>query len=104
MSNPMEYFYGDRAEIYEIVSDGSYEPSETEMLIKTIKCDIQPYSGDLNEAARGFSQAEKIKIFCDADEEIKRGGYVKTDGETYIITDVQKWRMGYEIIAERRDA
>ena len=103
MNNPMEYFYGDSAEIYEIVSDGSYEPSDTQTLIKTIACDTQPYGGDLAEAMRGFDAAEKIKIFCDADEELQRGRYAKVNGEMYIITDVQKWRMGYEITAERRD-
>lgn len=103
MSNPMEYFYRDTAEVYEFVSDGSYEPEESETLIKTISCDIQPYGGDLSEKIRGMAQAEKIKIFCDADKELKRGRYIKAGGETYIITDVQKWRLGYEITAERRD-
>ena len=103
MNNPMEYFYGDSAEIYEVISDGSYEPKETQSLIKTISCDVQPYGGDLGEQMRGLSEAEKIKLFCAADEELVRGRYVKTGGETYIITDVEKWRMGYEITAERRE-
>ena len=103
MNNPMEYFYKNSAEIYEITSDGSYEPKERERLIKTIACDVQPYSGGLAEEIQGFSQSEKIKIFCNADEELKRGRYIKTGGEMYIIIDVQKWRMGYEITAERRD-
>ena len=103
MTNPMEYFYKDSAEIYEVVSDGSYEPSDTTAHIKTIQCDVQPYGGGLNEAMRGIRETEKIKIFCAADDELKRGRYVKTGDETYIITDVEKWRMGYEITAERRD-
>ena len=103
MNNPMEYFYKDSAEIYEITSDGGYEPEESETFIKSIACDIQPYSGSLTEAMRGLAQEEKIKIFCVADDELKRGRYVKADGDWYVITDVQKWRMGYEIIAERRD-
>ena len=103
MSNPMEYFYGDSAEIYETTSDGAYEPEENETFIKAIACDVQPYSGNLTGEMHGLAQAEKIKIFCAADEELKRGRYVKTNGERYIITDVQKWRMGYEITAERRD-
>ena len=103
MSNPMEYFYGDSAEIYEIVSDGSYEPKEAQTLIKTIACDVQPYSGGLSEAMHGFSDTEKIKIFCDAHEELQRGRYLSTNDALYIITDVEKWRMGYEITAERRD-
>ena len=103
MNDPMEYFYKDSAEIYEIISDGGYEPEENETLIKAITCDIQPYSGGLTEAMQGLTQTEKIKIFCAAEEEIKHGRYIKTGGEMYIITDVQKWRMGYEITAERRD-
>ena len=104
MNNPMEYFYKERAEIYEITSDGGYEPKETQTLIKTIACDVQPYSGDLSEKMRGLSRTEKIKIFCDADEELRCGGYVKTGGGMYVITDVEKWRMGYEITAERRES
>lgn len=103
MNNPMEYFYGDSAEIYELTSDGGYEPNESETFIKAIACDIQPYSGGLAEEIRGLGETEKIKIFCAADDELKRGRYVKSGGEMYIITDVQKWRMGYEIVAERRD-
>ena len=101
MNNPMEYFYGDSAEVYEVISDGSYEPSECKLYIKTIECDIQPYGGDLSDAMRGLGETEKIKIFCDADEELQRGRYVKVGDDWYIITDVKKWRMGYEIIAER---
>ena len=104
MNNPMEYFYGDSADIYEITSDGAYEPEENETFIKTIACDVQPYGGSLTEAVRGLAQTEKIKIFCAADDELNRGRYIKTGGVKYIITDVQKWRMGYEITAERRDS
>ena len=103
MSNPIEYFYGDSAEIYKVTSDGAYEPKETEVFIKAIACDVQPYSGDLTGEMRGLVQTEKIKIFCAADEELMRGRYIKTGGGRYIITDVQKWRMGYEITAERRE-
>ena len=103
MSDPTEYFYRDTAEIYEISSDGGYDPVGEKRLIKTISCDIQPYGGGLEAMERGFYGQGKIKLFCRPDNEIVRGSYVKHDGEFYIVTDVQKWSMGYEVIAEWRD-
>ncbi len=103
MIDPMEYFRRDSADIYETASAGGYDGAETETFIKTIKCDVQPYGGDMAARERGYAQTETIKLFCAADDEIKRGRFVKTGGKRYIVTDVRKWRMGYEAIAERRD-
>ena len=104
MRNYTDYFYIDEAEIFDVQTDGSYASEMKYTPIKTIKCDVQPISGGIKNKPHGDVIAETIKIFCAAEEEIKLRRYIRINGAFYIISGIKKWRTGYEIIAEMRDA
>lgn len=99
----MDYFYRDTAILYDAGMSESYEAEREFTMIKSIKCDVQPISGALKDEEHGMMLGGRLKIFCDADDDITVGKYLEFDGAFYIITAIERWRMGYELLAQRRD-
>lgn len=69
---------------------GIYHPGQ-EILIKTIDCDVQPYSADLLYREYGYSEQVTKRAFCDIDPVLKIGGYVRYKNQKYIIKKIIEW-------------
>lgn len=64
----------------------------TESVLKTIDCDIQPYSGELLYREYGYQEQVTKRVFCDIDDDIKVGMFVTDSNEKkYKIIKVIDW-------------
>lgn len=61
-----------------------YIPGEPKF-IKIIECDVQPYSDELLYKNYGYKEQVTKRVFCDNDEEIKKGDIVEYKDNEYII-------------------
>jgi len=64
----------------------------TESVLKTIDCDIQPYSGELLYREYGYQEQVTKRAFCDIDDDIKMEMTV-TDaiGKKFKIIKIIAW-------------
>ncbi len=64
----------------------------TETVLKTIPCDIQPYSSELLYRDYGYREQVTKRFFCDLDSDIKNGSAVMDEaGQRYIIKKIIQW-------------
>mgnify|MGYP006900758935 FL=1 len=69
---------------------GIYHPGQ-EIPIKTIDCDVQPYSAELLYRDYGYNEQVTKRAFCDIDPLLKTGGYVRYNNQKYIIKKIIEW-------------
>jgi len=70
---------------------GTYHEG-TESVLKTIDCDIQPYSGDLLYREYGYQEQVTKRVFCDLDLDIKNGMTVTdANSKRFKIIKVIDW-------------
>ncbi len=71
---------------------GIYHIGQDETVLKTIPCDIQPYSSELLYRDYGFQDQVSKRVFCDLDSDINNGGIVKDEtGKRYVIKKNIPW-------------
>lgn len=71
-----------------------------ETVIKTIPCDIQPYTKELAYRDYGFTVDCTKRMFCDADSVLQTGTTVLNDGEPYVIVKLVDWDDYYDIMLD----
>ena len=71
--------------------DGIYHKGE-EGVLKSIDCDIQPYSSELLYRDYGYQEQVTKRVFCDLNSDIKNGIFVKDEAEKrYKIKKIIPW-------------
>lgn len=75
--------------------DGIYHEG-TETLLKSISCDVQPYSKDRLYRDYGFNEEVKFRVFSDIDPAIKNGVKINYKGEKFKIVRVIEWDNFFE--------
>jgi hypothetical protein len=88
-------FYNKEIEILQttpgtIDDDGIYHAGEDSTL-KTISCDVQPYSRDRLYRDYGFDEDVKFRVFSDIHTDIRNGVKVEYQGDEYKIVKVICW-------------
>lgn len=88
-------FYTKQIEILQtgagtVDDDGIYHDGEDSTL-KTIDCDVQPYSRDRLFRQYGYDENVEFRVFSDIDTDIKTGVKVKYLEDYYKIVKVIQW-------------
>lgn len=60
-------------------------------VIKTINCDVQPYSQKLNYSDFRYDKDAKYKVFCDIEPLIKLGTQVSYKDNIYYVVEIVDW-------------
>lgn len=66
---------------------GIYHPG-VEAVLKTIFCDVQPYSTERLYRDYGYNVKCTKRVFCEIDTALDVGAYVRYKGDKYIINKV----------------
>lgn len=69
--------------------------------IKTIECDVQPYSRELAYRDYSFEEDVKYRVFCDVDEDLKLGLQIKYNNEIYKIVKIVDWDDFYIVLLNK---
>ncbi len=93
MINPFERFYDTSVEVFN-GGEVSYEGESEKTYLASVICDIQPLSDDTDRKLYGLSSQRSYKLFCDKNDFIKKGRYIRFGGEWYLITSVMDWSFG----------
>jgi len=70
--------------------DGIYHIGD-EYTIKSITCDIQPYSSALLYRDYGYNEQVTKRVFCNLDADIKTGMIVKFENYKFKIIKIIEW-------------
>lgn len=85
----------------EIVKKGDYDDYENaynSVVVGTVQGDLQPYSGELLEKAFGFYKECQKRFFCEQNENIREGVYLKIDDVYYLVVYKTEWDLGMEVM------
>ncbi len=74
-----------------------------ETVIKTIICDVQPYTKERAYKDYGFTIDCTKRLFCDIDTDITVGITVKYMDIPYIIVKLIDWDDYYDIMLKEKD-
>lgn len=70
---------------------GVYHEGE-ESVLKTIQCDIQPYSSELLYREYGYQEQVTKRVFCDLDSDIKNGiSVIDANNNRFKIVKIIEW-------------
>ena len=64
---------------------------DTETVIDTIDCDVQPITRELSNKEYGLDEDVDYTIFCDSNDSLRTGVIVKYDNVNYKIKQIIKW-------------
>lgn len=103
MSGYFSRFYDSGADIYRVTPISAFEGTYNVEAVKSVSCDVQPCTGGIDEGARGFLKTAEMRMYYAADDDIADGDYAVYDGVSYIITHIEKRRLGYCAYLERRE-
>lgn len=93
MIKPFDRFYDTEIEVYE-TDENTYEKKGEKTLLGSVVCDIQPYENEFENRIYGLRENKKYKIFCDKNELIKNGRYIKFGSEFFEIIKAESWNFG----------
>jgi c-di-AMP phosphodiesterase-like protein len=74
----------------------------TETVVKTISCDIQPYTKELAYKDYGFTVDCTKRVFCEVDSTLQNGITVQYNGERYKIVKLIDWDNYYDIMLDNK--
>lgn len=88
-------FYYSEIELYETTEGytddmGIYQPGQDSYL-KTILCDVQPYSRDRFYRDYGYDEEVKFRVFSDPCPDVNTGNIAVYKGDNYKIIRVLEW-------------
>lgn len=69
--------------------------------VKTIECDVQPFSTELARREYGYNEVVQYRVFCDVDEEIEINGTIRYEEEDYKIKRIVKWDSYWILLISR---
>lgn len=70
---------------------GIYHSGE-ETVLKSIPCDIQPFSSELLYKEYGYREQVTKRVFCDLDSDIKNGSIVMDEaGQRFMVKKIISW-------------
>ena len=90
-----EWYYDKQIEVMTqadgtLDDDGIYH-NGVETVVKTIDCDIQPYTKEQAYKDYGFVIECTKRVFCDNDTVLELGGIVRYNNELYAIKRLINW-------------
>lgn len=97
MNSVFNIFYDTEAAVYN-ESEAGYADAGEDTLLGTVMCDLQPFDDDTSREAYGLCDNKAYKLYCDNTDIIKTGRRIELDGEWYIISRVENWKLGLEVI------
>lgn len=100
MINPFKRFYDTEVEVYE-KTKGSYSEKGVKTLLSAVTCDLQPMSDETENHLFGLSDGRAYKLYCDKNDSITVGRYIKFGGVFYIVTSVKIWSLGMTAVIRR---
>lgn len=71
-----------------------------ESTVKTIKCDVQPYSKIMLTRDYGYDENVIYRVFCDFDNLLETGKTIKYKGNNYVITKIIPWDDFCEVMID----
>lgn len=96
-------FYDKTIEIIEdtgyLNSDGLWIEGELEE-IKTIECDVQPFSTELSYKMYNYNENVEYRVFCSPDQLLKLGTIIRYKDEYYITKKVIDWDDYYILLID----
>ncbi|HHV26002.1 MAG TPA: head-tail adaptor protein [Tissierellia bacterium] len=75
--------------------DGELKP------IKTIECDVQPFSSELARKTYGYEEVVQYRIFLDPDNQLETDGTIRYKGEDYKIKRIVPWDSYWILLVSR---
>lgn len=101
-----EWFYGKEIQVIGqgegYLDDSGIWHDGTETVIKTIPCDVQPYTKELAYKDYGFTVDCTKRVFCDPDTDLQNGVKVQYNGEPYVIVKLIDWDDYYDIMLDNK--
>lgn len=91
-----KYFYGDTADVISITygDDTGYDRTEKAEKLCTVKCDLQPYSGELAQERYGIRVECQKRLYTANNDCIKAGNYIDANGERFRIEYAEHRQLG----------
>ncbi|OCZ52195.1 hypothetical protein [Dehalobacter sp. TeCB1] len=72
-----------------------------ETVLKSISCDIQPYSSELMYREYGYQEQVIKRVFCDIDPDIKKGMIaIDANGKRFKIVKIIDWDDYMEVMLD----
>lgn len=101
-----EWFYNKEIDVLGqgegYLDDSGIWHNGAETVIKTIPCDIQPYTKELAYKNYGFIVDCTKRVFCDVDLVLQTGMTVLYDGEPHAIVKLVDWDSYYDIMLNNK--
>lgn len=69
-------------------------------IVKTIECDVQPYSGKLAYIDYAYDKDVKYRVFVDPDKLLQLGTQVKYKNNIYYIVEIKDWDNYYILLLD----
>lgn len=69
-------------------------------VVKTIECDVQPYSGKLAYIDYAYDKDVKYRVFCDVYDELQLGTQVRYKDKIYYIVEIKDWDDYYILLLD----
>ena len=98
MSNPFARFYNTEAVIVEKGDYDDYENTYTLTEKGRVNGDLQPYSGGLLEKEYGLNIECQKRFFCEHNENITEGAYLKIGTRFFEVVYIVDWEMGLTVM------
>ncbi len=70
-------------------------------VVKTIECDVQPFSQELARKAYGYDEIVQYRIFLDSEDEIEKGVTIRYNDEDYIVNKIVPWDSYWILLVSR---
>lgn len=80
------------------LDDAGIWHDEPEAVLKTIDCDVQPYSKERAYQDYGFTVECTKRMFCDVDTDLQIGITVAFNNEFYTIQKIVEWDDYYNVL------
>lgn len=77
---------------------GLWHDDQPETVLKTIACDVQPYSKERAYKDYGYVVECTKRMFCDVDTALQIGITVAYNNELYTIQKIADWDDYYDVI------
>lgn len=93
----IKYFYDTEVLIENAENAGSYSSDTEYTAVCTVMADVQPYRTDGVQSSHGIYKDVQLVMYCQNDDKILVGMRAVIAGERYIITGIEKRRLGMKI-------
>lgn len=82
------------------VDDNGIYIKGTETTLKTIECDVQPYSSQLLYQDYGYQEQCTKRVFLEPDNDFMVGKKIRYNGKLFKIVRVIEWDSYYQLMLD----